>query len=173
MQMFSPSLIPLYTCVCQGTGSFYSHRTSKEDHVLLPVQVYKAPTYTATHQHRSYFILEAGRVLVLSRSKSTLTLLPTTNTTFNREEISLHNPKPPTKATYCHPPTLSLYPDRCEATPSKVQRQNDNNPIILSILLTRIVFPQQDSSHLERVHSNPGRSRLSKSYNRSSRQPFS
>ena len=76
MQMFSPSLIPLYTCVCQGTGSFYSHRTSKEDHVLLPVQVYKAPTYTATHQNRSYFILEAGRVLVLSRSKSTLTFAP-------------------------------------------------------------------------------------------------
>ena len=100
-------------------------------------------------------------------------LLPTTNTTFNREEISLHNPKPPTQATYCHPPTPSLYPVRCEATPSKVQRQNDNNPIILSILLTRIVFPQRDSSHLERVHSNPGRSRLSKSYNRSSRQPFS
>lgn len=171
--MFSPSLIPLYTCVCQGTGSFYSHRTSKEDHVLLPVQVYKAPTYTATHQHRSYFYSRSGKgtcPFQIKKYSHFCSLQPTPRST---EEISLHNPKPPTKATYCHPPTLSLYPDRCEATPSKVQRQNDNNPIILSILLTRIVFPQQDSSHLERVHSNPGRSRLSKSYNRSSRQPFS
>ena len=171
--MFSPSLIPLYTCVCQGTGSFYSHRTSKEDHVLLPVQVYEAPTYTATHQHRSYFMLEAGRVLVLSRSKvlSLYSLQPTPRSTEKRSLFITPNPQQ--RQTYCHPPTLSLYPDRCEATPSKVQRQSDNNPIILSILLTRIVFPQQDSSHLERVHSNPGRSRLSKSYNRSSRQPFS
>lgn len=93
--MFSPSLIPLYTCVCQGTGSFYSHRTSKEDHVLLPVQVYKAPTYTATHQHRSYFILEAGRVLVLSRSKvlSLCSLQPTPRSTEKRSLFITPNPQ--------------------------------------------------------------------------------
>jgi hypothetical protein len=125
MRMFSPSLIPLYTCVCQGTGSFYSHRTSKEDHVLLPVQVYKAPTYTATHQHRSYFILEAGRVLVLSRSKvlSLCSLQPTPRST---EKRSKHTSlKPPTN---CHPPTLSLYPDRCEATLQKFKGRTTTTP---------------------------------------------
>jgi len=135
MRMFSPSLIPLYTCVCQGTGSFYSHRTSKEDHVLLPVQVYKAPTYTATHQHRSYFMLEAGRVLVLSRSKSTLTLLPTTNTTFNREEISLHNPKPPTKANILPSPyplslSRSLWSNPFKS--SKAERQQPHHFVHLT-----------------------------------------
>ena len=134
MQMFSPSLIPLYTCVCQGTGSFYSHRTSKEDHVLLPVQVYKAPTYTATHRQWSYFMLEAGRVLVLSRSKvlSLYSLQPTPRST---EEISLHNLKPPTKATYCHPPTLSLYPRSLWSNPfksSKAERQQPHHFVHLT-----------------------------------------
>ena len=109
MQMFSPSLIPLYTCVCQGTGSFYSHRTSKEDHVLLPVQVYKAPTYTATHQNRSYFILEAGRVLVLSRSKSTLTFAPYNQHHVQQRKRSLFITPPPNKGNILPSPyPLSL-----------------------------------------------------------------
>ena len=109
MRMFSPSLIPLYTCVCQGTGSFYSHRTSKEDHVLLPVQVYKAPTYTATHQHRSYFILEAGRVLVLSRLKvlSLCSLQPTPRST---EKRSTTPPSNPNKLPSPYPLSLSRSP---------------------------------------------------------------
>ncbi len=94
--MFSPSLIPLYTCVCQGTGSFYSHRTSKEDHVLLPVQVYKAPTYTATHRHRSYFYSRSGKgtcPFQIKKYSHFCSLQPTPRSTEKRSLFITPNPQ--------------------------------------------------------------------------------